>query len=58
MGLSFFCASENSSALADVVYSVLTPVDLRWVLLVSDGDLVTIDLDASIAFFDGSLESS
>lgn len=58
MGLSFFCASENSSALTDVVYSVLTPVDLRWVLLVGDGDLVTIDLDASIAFFDGSLESS
>jgi hypothetical protein len=51
MELSLSLVKEDASALTDVVCSCIAPLDVDWVLLVVDLDLVAIDFNASIDLF-------
>ena len=52
MELSLRLVKEDSSALADVVCSCIAPLDVDWILLVVDLNLVAIDINTSIDLLD------
>lgn len=58
MSTSCWLSGKDTGGLTNVVCAGFSPWDIGGIFLVEDVNVVTVDLDSTVDFLDGSLEAS